>query len=292
MQSCTWNVNCTCDPCVMWVCRFWKYPYVLLRVCTVWKYPSVLQCKVRILVFSHSLGSSARNKTYQSMRRDCRFLNMTLSSGFVKISARWSFVSIVKIEIVLSATCFQKWWYLIAICFVLRVGFYSLPLWCNCCYLQILSSGILVWYCEEEKLRSLRLSNLWMVLLLSLLEIELCTRILLCSMLSPFVACHTMSGDIRNTLSESLFLTGRILGWYDYQMTSLLKSPRQCSIPILLSYLVFNILLYLVRIASILRYILPLFHDITLDFHWSKSIGGLPMICLVVFYFAIILEYQ
>ena len=43
--------------------------------------------------------------------------------GFVKISASWSFVSIGKMEIVLSATCFQKRWYLIAMCFVLGVNF-------------------------------------------------------------------------------------------------------------------------------------------------------------------------
>ena len=48
---------------------------------------------------------------------------MTLYSGFVKIWASWSFVSIGKMEIVLSATCFRKWWYLIAICVVLGVNF-------------------------------------------------------------------------------------------------------------------------------------------------------------------------
>ena len=61
------------------------------------------------------------------MRSNLSFLNMTMSNGFVKISASWSFVSIVKMEIVLSATCFRKWWYLIAICFVLgtNVGIYA-----------------------------------------------------------------------------------------------------------------------------------------------------------------------
>ena len=122
-QLCTWRVKCACDLCVVWVCRFRKYPYVILRVCTVRKYPYVLQRKVRIPVSSHSFGSSAGNKTYQPMRSNCSFLNMTLSSGFVKISASWSFVSIGKTEIVLSATCFLKWWYLIAICFVLGVNF-------------------------------------------------------------------------------------------------------------------------------------------------------------------------
>ena len=39
--------------CVVWVCRFQKYPYVLLQVRTVRKYPYVLQCKVRIPVSSH-----------------------------------------------------------------------------------------------------------------------------------------------------------------------------------------------------------------------------------------------
>ena len=87
------------------------------------KYPYVLQSKVRIAVFSHSLGSSGENKTYHNMRSNISFLNMTLYSGFVKISASWSFVSIWKIEIVLSATCFRKWWYLTAMCFILGVNF-------------------------------------------------------------------------------------------------------------------------------------------------------------------------
>ena len=96
---------------------------VFLQVRTVRKYPYLIQSKVRIRVFSHSLGSSTGNKTYHPMRSNLSFLNMTLSSGFVKISASWSFVSIGKMKIVLSATCFRKWWYLIAICFVLGVNF-------------------------------------------------------------------------------------------------------------------------------------------------------------------------
>ena len=122
-QSCMWRIKCVCDLCVVWVCRFRKYPYVLLRVHTFRKYPYVLQCKMRIPVSSHSLGSSDGNKTYQPMRSNRSFRNINLSSGFVKISASWSFVSIGKTEIVLSATCFLKWWYLIAICFVLGVNF-------------------------------------------------------------------------------------------------------------------------------------------------------------------------
>ena len=55
-QSCTRHVKCACDLCVVWVCRLWKYLYVLLRVRTVRKYPYVLQCKVRILVSSHTLS--------------------------------------------------------------------------------------------------------------------------------------------------------------------------------------------------------------------------------------------
>ena len=117
------GVQCACDLCVVWVCRFRKYLYVLLQVRTVRKYPYVLQCKVRIPVSSHSLGISAGNKTYQPMRSNRSFLNITLSSGSVKISTSWSFVSIGKIEIVLSATYFLKLWYFIAICFVLGANF-------------------------------------------------------------------------------------------------------------------------------------------------------------------------
>ena len=57
------------------------------------------------------------------MRSNLSFLNMNMSSDFMKILASWSFVSIGKMEIVLSATCFRKWWYLKAMCFVLGVNF-------------------------------------------------------------------------------------------------------------------------------------------------------------------------
>ena len=117
----------TCKLCVWPVCHVGvqipEISYVLLQVRTVRKYPYVLQSKVRIPVFSHSLGSSAGNKAYHPMRSNFSFLNMTLSSGFVKMSASWSFVSIGKMEIILSATCYRKWWYLIAMCFVLGVNF-------------------------------------------------------------------------------------------------------------------------------------------------------------------------
>ena len=159
-------------------------------------------------------------------------------------------------------------------------------------FLRILCSGFLVWDCEEVKLRQLWPSNSCMVLLLSLLEIDLCNRIMLCSMIFPFVAYYTMSGDIRHTLSQSPLSTGRTLGWYDRQITSLLQSPRQRSIPILESYLVCNVFLYLVRIASILQCILLLSHDIIFDSRWSERIGGLLSICLVVCYFSSILAYQ
>ena len=168
----------------------------------------------------------------------------------------------------------------------------SLQLWCNCCYLRILCSGILVLDREEEKLSQLWPSNSWMVLLLSLLEIELCTRLLLCSIIFQFVAYYTMSGYTRHTLSQIPFSIGCTLGWYDRQMTILLQSPRQRSIPILESCLVCNVSLYLVRIASISRCILLLSHDIALDLHWSERIGGLPSICQVMCYFASILAYQ
>ena len=107
-------VNRVCDNkvCVWPVCRVGvqipEILYVLLQVRTIQKYPYVLQSKVRIPVFSQSLRSSDGNKTYQPTRSNLSFLNMTLSSGFVKISARWSFVSIGKMEIVLYATCFLK----------------------------------------------------------------------------------------------------------------------------------------------------------------------------------------
>ena len=222
----------------MWVYRFRKYRTCFYKCVWSGSIQYVLQCKVRIPVFSYSLGSSAGNKTYHPMRSNLRFLNMTLSSGFVKISSSRSFVTIGKMEIVLSATCFQKWWYLMAICFVLGVNLNSLPLWYNCCYLRILCSAILVWYYEEEKIRRPQSSNSWKVLLLSLLEIELCSRILSCSMLFQFIAYYTTSGDIRHTLSQRPFSIRRTLGWYDLQMTSLLRSPRQRIIPILESYLV------------------------------------------------------
>ena len=117
----------TCKVCVWPVCHVGvqipEVSYMLLQVHMVRKYPYVLQCKVRILVFSHSLGISSGNKTYQTMRSNLSFLDMTLSSDFVKIPASWSFVSIGKMEIILSATCYRKWWYLIAIFLVLGVNF-------------------------------------------------------------------------------------------------------------------------------------------------------------------------
>ena len=107
----------------MWVCRFWKYRtcfYKCVRSGSIHTYFNV-RWGYR---YSHTPSEAVlETKTYQPMRSNLIFLKMTLSSGFVKISASWSFVSIEKMEIVLSATCFQKWWYLIEIWFVLCVNF-------------------------------------------------------------------------------------------------------------------------------------------------------------------------
>ena len=146
-----------CKVCMWPVCCVGVYipeiSYMLLQVQMIRKYPYVLQSKVRIAVFSHSLGSSGENKTYHNMRSNISFLNMTLYSGFVKISASWSFVSIWKNG---NVFCLQHVfesddiWQRCASFLVWILN--SLTLWCNCCYLQILCSEILVWYYEEEKL--------------------------------------------------------------------------------------------------------------------------------------------
>ena len=134
-----------CKVCVWPVCcvgvHISEILYVLLQVRTVWKYPYALKSMVRIPVFSHSLGSIAGKKTNHPMRSNLSFLNMTLSSGFVKISASCSFVSIGKMEFVLSATCYRKWWYLIAMWFVICVNFeFSATL-----MQMLLSSNTLQW---------------------------------------------------------------------------------------------------------------------------------------------------
>ena len=78
---------------------------------------------------------------YHPMSSLINLTNTTLSSGFVKMSANWSLVSIGKIWIDLSATKDRKWCYLIVICLVLGV---SLRLSATLIQLR-LSSNTLQW---------------------------------------------------------------------------------------------------------------------------------------------------
>ena len=59
---------------------------------------------------------------YHPMSSLLNLTKITLSSGFLKMWANWSLVSIGKIWIDPSATKYLKWWYLIVIYFVLGVN--------------------------------------------------------------------------------------------------------------------------------------------------------------------------
>ena len=122
-QLCTWCVKCACDLCVVWVRRFRKYTYVILRVRMFWSIHTYFNVRWGYLYPHTPLEAVLETKptsTWEAIVASWIWLCLVASWKYLQSDSLCQFG---KIEIVLSATCFLKWWYLIAICFVLGVNF-------------------------------------------------------------------------------------------------------------------------------------------------------------------------